>query len=180
MHLLLLGFRHRLRLLHPAWFYLPAPCYGLSDHTILAIMWETHDSVTSLGCTDCDIRNAYLQCPSVMANALFYDEVKLSVLGPFWQECSSLTVAVLLFHCYAIPELCCMLLWIPESVIPNSQTATHSYVWQTKLMSFHDYKPHTHTHTQNEKQEIESCSVQVLSSSLFVWLVQSHTVVSVC
>ena len=71
------GFRHRQRLIHPIEFYLPAPCYGLTNHTMLAFMQELHQLVIELGCdpSDCSISDVYIQCPSVEPTAQFYREV---------------------------------------------------------------------------------------------------------
>ena len=69
------GFRHRLRLLHPSKFYLPGPCYGLSNNTILAILMEFQMLLEYEGCADCAVENTYLQCPSVEASARFYNQI---------------------------------------------------------------------------------------------------------
>ena len=70
------GFRHRRILQHPLWFYLPAPCYGLTNHTIRAIMVEFQESLTKVGCTDCNSTdNVFIQCPQVNGSARFFNEI---------------------------------------------------------------------------------------------------------
>ncbi|XP_064403958.1 uncharacterized protein LOC135349355 [Halichondria panicea] len=68
------GFRHRLRLLHPYENYLPAPCYGLSDHTAWIILQDLF-AILKDGCSDCVIEDSYIECAQVPASAQLYSDV---------------------------------------------------------------------------------------------------------
>ena len=70
-----IGNRHRLYLVNSVEYYLPAPCYGLTDYTILAVMKDFLDSLIERGCRDCPQRNMFLLCPEVNQQTIFYDDV---------------------------------------------------------------------------------------------------------
>ena len=73
--IIFLGFRHRLRLLHSHDNYLPAPCYGLSDHTIFIILDDLQNLLENRGCENCKVDDTFLQCPEVNPSARLYSQV---------------------------------------------------------------------------------------------------------
>lgn len=73
------GFRHRLRLLSPVEFYLPAPCYGLNDNTIRAFMTHiTSELREKFGCEECNIENTFIQCPNISGSTVFFNDIDMS------------------------------------------------------------------------------------------------------
>jgi len=63
-------------LLHKEEFYFPSPCYGLSNHTTLAIMFEFHERLSKSGCTDCNVTDTFLHCPAVNGSITYFTELK--------------------------------------------------------------------------------------------------------
>lgn len=68
---------HRLTIgtIHSIRNYLPSPCYGLTDHTILAILNEFKETLRWIGVT-AKVENIFMQCPSFNGTFYFYDDVK--------------------------------------------------------------------------------------------------------
>lgn len=76
--LLLYTSAHRISLgvIHRDSDYLPSPCYGLTDHTILAIMNEFREMLRRLGYATM-AENVFMQCPSFDGIVYSYNDVML-------------------------------------------------------------------------------------------------------
>ena len=72
----LVGFRHRLQTLFSDDHYMPAPCYGLNDNTIAAILRDLHVSLEKI-CEDCELEETFLRCPQVPASARLFNELSM-------------------------------------------------------------------------------------------------------
>ena len=70
------GYRHRIQLLHRDEFYLPSPCYGLSDSVIVSVLRYFYNRVKDLdGCSECLLDSTFLRCPSVAASGRFFSDL---------------------------------------------------------------------------------------------------------
>lgn len=61
---------------HSIFNYLPSPCYGLTDYTILAIMSDFMEMVQSIGHT-AQREGIFMQCPSFDGRVYRYNDVKI-------------------------------------------------------------------------------------------------------
>lgn len=64
--------------LHARDLYLPAPCYGLTDNTIAAVLNEFHTELKNkLDCDECILEDTFLRCPRVAASARLFSELNV-------------------------------------------------------------------------------------------------------